>query len=207
MSLVSGRRPAMAAAGILLAPKEAPAARRLRLLLIVIIAAAILHILATFAAPLTASRQPYDVLRRLAPAHTFTLLPPVTAKSQPLPYLGPEFRYAICPFDASSGFVAITVKLAGEGWSLSLYSPQGDNIYTAVGQGAATDIALKLTPASDRFLGLTPEAQGRIAEAQTALPIQARRGIAVLRAPDRGQAFASETEAALRRATCGLTPF
>ncbi|MBX9924977.1 MAG: hypothetical protein K2Y05_01340 [Hyphomicrobiaceae bacterium] len=185
-----------------------PVNRRGRLLLIVVLSTAIVHILATFAAPAMSSRSPYEVLRRTAPAHSFTLLPPVTSKSQPLPFLGPDFRYAVCPFDTSRGTIAVTAKLAGQGWSISLYSPEGDNVYTAMGQdGSQADIALKLVPTGDRFLGLSPEAQGRITETQTALTLPARRGLAVLRAPDRGIAFANETEAILRRASCVLTPF
>ncbi len=185
-----------------------PVTRRMRLLLLIVLSAAIVHILATFAAPALSSRSPYEVLRRTAPAHAFTLLPPVTSKAQPLPFLGPDFRYAVCPFDTSRGAVAVTAKLAGQGWSISLYTPEGDNIYTAMGQdGPHADIALKLVPTGDRFLGLTPEAEGRVSEIQTALTMPARRGLAVLRAPDRGLAFANQTEATLLRATCVLTPF
>jgi len=188
----------------------APITRRLRLLLVIVLAAAIVHILATYAAPMMSGRSPYSVLRKVAANgdHAFSVLPAVTAKSQPLPFLGPDFRYAVCPFNTGQGVVNVTAKLGGQGWSLSLYTPQGDNFYTAVGQdGPQTEIALQLTPITDRFLGLTPEAQGRAAEVQNILVIPARLGIAVLRAPDRGIAFANETEAMLRRATCVVTPF
>lgn len=185
-----------------------PLTRRLRLILIVLISAALVHILATYAAPMMTRATPYEVLSRSAPLHTFTLLPPVTAKSQPLPFLGPDARYAICVFDTGRGPVAMTARLPAKGWSLSLYTPQGDNFYTAVGQeGPQADISLKLTPTSDRFLGLTPEAMGRTSEIQAALSIPAGRGLAVIRAPDRGLAFIRETEAILKRASCVSNPF
>jgi uncharacterized membrane protein len=182
--------------------------RRIRLLLIVLISAAIVHILATFTAPMMAGSTPYVRLAQTAPLHAFTVLPPVTPQSQPLPFLGPDARYAVCRYDTGRGAVAINARLPAKGWSLSLYSPEGDNTYTTLGQdGQQAVVALLLTPAADRFLGLTPEANGRVSDAQSALSLPGGRGLAVIRAPDRGLAYRRETEAILAKATCTSKPF
>jgi uncharacterized membrane protein len=181
---------------------------RLRLLLVALITAAILHILATLAAPRLAGSTPYARLSAIAPLHVFQVLAPVTPKAQPLPFLAPDVRYAICRYDTSKGPVAIDVRLLGRGWTLSLYTPEGDNFYTALGQdGQVSDIALQLTPVADRFLGLTPEARGRVSEAATSLSIATGKGMVVVRAPDRGIAYRAETESLLKRAACTSRPF
>jgi uncharacterized membrane protein len=185
--------------------------RRVQLGLIILIGAGILHIVATLAAPMMTASTPYARLAAVAPLHTFVVLPPVTPQSQPLPFLGPDARYGLCRYDTSNGPIDIVAQLLGKGWSLSLYTRQGDNTYTAVGQdGQSTVLRLQLTPVTERFLGLTPEARGQISETRTneaPLSLPATSGIAILRAPDRGIAYRRETEAAMRRASCAARPF
>lgn len=181
---------------------------RLRVLLAACLAAAILHIVATLAAPRLAGGTPFVKLSPIAPLHKFAVLPPVTPQSQPLAFMAPDVRYAICRYDTAKGPVSVNVRLPGRGWSVNLYTPEGDNFYTALGQdGQPSDIALQLTPVADRFLGLTPEARGKIAEATSTLNIATGKGMVVLRAPDRGIAYRTETEALLKRATCTAHPF
>jgi uncharacterized membrane protein len=181
---------------------------RLRVLIAACLAAAILHILATLAAPRMAGSTPFARLSPIAPLHRFEVLAPVTPQTQPLPFMAPDVRYAICRYDTAKGPVNVSVRLPGRGWSLNLYTPEGDNFYTSVGQdGQTSDIALQLTPVADRFLGLTPEARGKIAEATSTLSVATGRGMVVVRAPDQGLAYRTETEAVLKRATCSAQPF
>jgi uncharacterized membrane protein len=182
--------------------------KRLRVVCLALITAAIVHIVATFAAPQLSGATPFARLTPLSPLHQFTVLPPLSPTNQPLAFLSSDMRYAMCRYDTAKGPVALTASLPGRGWMLSLYSPDGDNFYTVVGQDAQpTEIALLLTPSADRFLGLTPEARGKSTEGTSTLSLTTGRGIAVLRAPDRGYAFASQAEAALKRATCTSRPF
>ena len=181
---------------------------RLRLIVIATIIAAIVHIVATLAAPRLAGSTPMARLRPLVPLHKFEVLPPITAQSQPLPFMAPDVRYAMCRFDTAKGPVSVNARLPGRGWTLSLYTPEGDNFYTAVGQdGQLNDIALQLTPEADRFLGLTPEARGKVSEATSTLSLTTGSGLAVLRAPDMGLAYKAQTEATLKTATCVAHPF
>jgi uncharacterized membrane protein len=181
---------------------------RLRIILAACLTAAILHIVATLAAPRLVGSTPFAKLSPIAPLHKFEVLPPVSPQSQPLMFMSPDVRYAICRYDTSKGPVNVSVRLPGRGWSLNVYTPEGDNFYTALGQeGQTSDIALQLTPIADRFLGLTPEARGKVAEATSTLSLATGRGMVIVRAPDQGLAYRAETEAVLKRATCAAQPF
>lgn len=176
-----------------------------RLVIAAVFAIAILHVCTTFAAPKMA---PSSAYQRLAPAlkpNTMVVLPAVTPDSQPLPFMAPDMRIALCRFDTGRGKVALTAALPGPGWSLTLYDPDGLATYTAVGRPERrTDISLLLVPDDDRFFGLSPEAQGLRSPRQTQLQVQARKGIAILRAPDAGISYRARSEVELRRAGCRL---
>lgn len=175
----------------------------LRLLLAALFAMAILHVATTFAAPSMATGSAWD---RLSPAlrpNTMVVLPPVTPDTQPLPYMSADARVAMCLFDTRQGQVVLTATLPAPGWTLTLYDTKGGAVYAAAGRpDRATPISLLLVPDDDRFMGLSPEAQGLRSPRQTQLRVQARRGIAVLRAPDAGFAYRARTEAELATASC-----
>lgn len=181
---------------------------RARVLLIAVLLAAILHIVATLIAPNIAGGTPFAKLRPVAPLHKFLVLPPVSPQNQPLAFMAPDVRYAMCRYNTAQGPVSVSAHLPGRGWALALYTPEGDNFYTALGQdGQQSDISLQLTPVADRFLGLTPEARGKASEATATLDIATGTGLIVVRAPDLGLAYRADTEATLQRATCTPHPF
>ena len=181
---------------------------RAHVLLIAVLLAAILHIVATLIAPNIAGGTPFAKLSPVAPLHKFLVLPPVSPQSQPLAFMAPDVRYAMCRYNTAQGPVSVSVRLPGRGWALALYTPEGDNFYTALGQdGQQSDISLQLTPVADRFLGLTPEARGKASEATATLDIATGTGLIVVRAPDLGLAYRADTEATLQRATCTPHPF
>lgn len=166
-------------------------------------AASILHIMATLAAPQIVAVSPFERLARKLPVNTMQILPPVTANTQPLPFMAPDSRYAMCRFDSTSGQVQIAAVLPAPGWTLSLHSKEGDNFYTAVAQpGRSTEVSLVLIPTDERFTGLTPEATGKQGQESRSLTLVAPEGIAIVRAPDMGHAFRSLNEAELARARC-----
>jgi uncharacterized membrane protein len=178
-----------------------------RLVLAALFAVVALHICATFAAPRLSLATPYDRLVASLPANAMRVLPPVTPSAQPLPFLAPDARMAVCRFDTSKGSIALTAGLPAPGWTLSLYNLDGENFYTAVGEpGRRVNISLLLIPEQERFQGLTPEARGERSIPQSQLRVPASRGLAMLRATDAGLAFRARTEAELKRTTCGLAP-
>ncbi len=181
---------------------------RLRVLLLAGILAAILHIVATLAAPRLTGTTPFARLTPVVPLHKLIVMDVITPANQPLAFMAPDVRYAMCRYDTGKGPVTVSARLPGRGWALALYTPAGDNFYTSLGQdGQSTDIVLQLTPVADRFLGLTPEARGLATDAVTSLDIATDKGLIVVRAPDRGLAYRAETEAILKRAACVAHPF
>ncbi|MCU0605627.1 MAG: hypothetical protein MUC33_23545 [Desulfobacterales bacterium] len=175
----------------------------LRLVMAALFAIAILHVITALTAPSMALSSAWDRLAPALKANTMIVLPAVTPDAQPLPFMAPDFKHAVCMFDTRNGQVALSALLPSPGWNLTLYDPKGTAIYSATGRpGQATPVSLLLVPDDDRFMGLTPEAQGLRSPRQTELRIQARKGLAILRAPDLGFAYRARTDAELARANC-----
>ncbi|MDO9384240.1 MAG: hypothetical protein Q7T86_15415 [Hyphomicrobiaceae bacterium] len=176
-----------------------------RVLALALFAVLILHILATLAAPRLAPSTAYSRLADLLPLNSMQLLPPIAPGAQPLPFMGPDSRYAMCRFDSTKGPVQISAVLPGAGWSLSLFTDKGDSLYTSVAQpGRRTEISLVLVTSDEKFAGLTPEAAGQSVTEDRSLSLPAKRGIAILRAPDQGLAYKALNEAELKRSLCGV---
>jgi len=175
----------------------------LRLAGAAMVAVGILHICATLAAPHMIQSSAYTRLSPLLPLNKMLVLPKLTPESQPLPFLTADVRYAMCRYDTANGGVRITARLPRRGWSLALHTPEGDNIYSALGQeDRPTTINLHLIPAGTRFSGLTPEALGVASRDSQVQVIATRRGIAVIRAPDRGTAYEQTNEIELNSSSC-----
>lgn len=173
----------------------------LRLAFAALVAIGILHICVTLAAPSLSTTSAFQRLRPLLPANTMRVLPPLGPEMQPLPFMTPDVRYAMCRVDTSGGPVSVNVVLADRGWTMGLYSAEGENLYAATGQlGRVTEIALQLIRSDERFAGLTPEARGLAV--QGPLTVAVREGVLVVRAPDQGIAYSVRTENELSRTTC-----
>lgn len=163
-----------------------------------------LHIIAVFTEPYVSGSDAYDRLKGKLPLNKMIVLPPVSDENQPLPFMAPDARYAMCRYTTENGPVAVNAVLRGPGWLLTAFDDTGISLNTTV---AATDrlqtvVALRLMPSDDRFMGLSPQSRGLSTKETTALPVGAQRGMIVVRAPDQGSAFAELQEAALLQASC-----
>ncbi|MBU2582631.1 MAG: hypothetical protein KJ622_13020 [Alphaproteobacteria bacterium] len=175
----------------------------LRLVLAALAAMGILHICATLAAPYLMGRSAFERLSPMLPVNSLVVLPAVTPENQPLPFLTPDVRYAMCRYDTAQTPVSVSVELPGKGWSLALHTPKGDNVYAATGEDErVTSLRLRILPTTERFMGLTPEALGVADTSERPQVVRSDRGIIVLRAPDRGRAYIPLTEAALSQFKC-----
>lgn len=166
-------------------------------------AAAILHILATLATPHLIPTSGFGRLAGDLPENTMQILPAVAPDTQPLPFFAPDARYAICRFDTRGGAVSLSAVLPEPGWVLALFSPAGDNFFTSVAApDRRADVSILLVPGDDTWR-LGAQQQPGIAVTQTAtLTIPANEGIALIRAPDRGEAYRARAMAELKRAQC-----
>ena len=100
----------------------------------------------------------------------------------------------------------MTATLPDPGWSLAIYSTQGDNFYAVAAAGLRQpEVTLVLEPSRATLLNLFG-----IGTAPNFDPsrIQApeSRGLIALRAPRQGQAFDERTAAVLSRARCTSGP-
>ena len=179
-----------------------------RYLLLMPVAAAIVHICATFIAMSDTRGSAYKRLAASLPLNTMRLLPPIAAGQQPLPFLSPDARYAICRYSSRQGPVNVKALLPDLGWTLGIYNADGSTAYFAAGSAAhPTTVALTLLPGDDRFLGLSPQALGKPAGANPQVAITAKDGLIVVRAPDRGAATRASEEAIVAKATCSAQAF
>lgn len=165
-----------------------------------VFASGILHILATLATPMLTPTSAYGRLAGDLPENTMELLPDITPDTQPLPFMSSDARYAMCRFDTTDGAVSITAVLPDPGWVLALYSPAGDNFFTSVaGPGRRPEVSLLIVPGETAW---RPAVQPDANLEGTALTVHANEGLAVLRAPDRGEAYSTRALAQLKRAKC-----
>ena len=173
------------------------------------VAAGILHICATFAAPYLTGASAYSRLAPALPINKMQVLHPITPGKEPIPFLSPDARYAMCRFDTSQGPVDVKATLPPDaGWTVTVHSPQGDNLYAAASTpGRVTPILLVLVPSNDRFLGVTPEALGISRGTQPPLAVSATQGIVVVRGPDNGFAYRPRALAGLKEARCSGRTF
>jgi uncharacterized membrane protein len=173
------------------------------------VAAGILHICATLAAPYLTAASAYSRLAPGLPVNRMQLVNVAAPGAEPLPFMSPDARYAMCSFDTSGGPVTVASTLPPDlGWSLSVVTPQGDNIYaTASVPSRPTPVSIVLVPSEEAFLGVTPEARGIARDVQPPTPFSATRGIVVVRGPDKGFSYERHVEAVLKDARCTARSF
>lgn len=171
-------------------------------ILTALLAGGIIHIATTFAITSLGTGSAFRQLRGALPANEMVVLPPQTPGAQLLPFLMPDMLYAICRFDLSAGAVEVNAVLPEVGWSLALYTRQGDNFYATPGQSQRpVRAAFMLAPTTDRLVNLTPGARkADVDMSQVTSPDS--EGLIVVRAPLKGVAFEGTAKADLKRAAC-----
>lgn len=171
--------------------------------LLALVTGGIIHIVATLAVPHFARASAFHLLADAMPVNRMKLLGVADATAQPLPYLGPDERLAVCRYDASDGPVSLTFSLPDKGWTLGLYTSSGDNFYVLPAQEARADaLSLKLIPPGERTFSLLTLGGKSTQTSISQVELPTMSGFALIRAPVRGRSFAAEVEAVLRRASC-----
>ncbi|MCZ7595245.1 MAG: hypothetical protein M5U16_10265 [Hyphomicrobium sp.] len=180
-----------------------------QLILAAPVAAGILHICATLAAPHLTAASAYSRLAPGLPVNRMQVLNVAAPGAEPLPFMSPDARYAMCRFDTSGGPVTVSSTLPpDQGWTLTVVTPQGDNIYaTASVPSRPTPVSLVLVPSEEAFLGVTPESRGIARDVQPPTAVSATKGIVVVRGPDKGFSYQRQVEAVLKDAHCTARSF
>lgn len=173
-----------------------------RLIVIFFMVAAIVHIITTFMAVNDQRGAAYARLARALPLNQMSVLDPITPERQLLPFLAPDARYALCPFETSAAPMRVKAVLPDVGWTIGIYKSDGTSVYFAAAAAEReTVINLAIIPTDDRFLGLSPQSLGRESE-PTQLTVAAPKGLVVVRGPDRGPPYESEIRTTLAKASC-----
>lgn len=158
----------------------------------------IIHICATFAAPVVGTGNAFQQLRAVLPLNQMVVLPAPASGKQILPYLQPDMLYAMCRYELTGGPVSVTAAVSGRGWVLSLHTPAGDNFYVLPGQQLRRDdVSFLLVPSGD-----PAHVQRRASAADTQVASPSPEGLIVVRAPITGLAWLADTDAILRRSSC-----
>lgn len=178
----------------------------LHVLAVALVTAGIVHITSTLAIPFMSASTGYERLATGIPLNTMRVLPLAAPGSELLPFNDPEQQLAVCPFDLSAGPLTVAAVLPDSGWSLSIYSPLGDNYYAiAAASLRQPDVTLVIEPSKMTLLNLFGIGTAPNFDAsRVAAPDS--RGIVVIRAPRKGQAFEPSTAAILARARCRTGP-
>ncbi|MFV0296387.1 MAG: hypothetical protein ACK5JT_09750 [Hyphomicrobiaceae bacterium] len=179
---------------------------RLYVIALGLVSAGIIHLVVTLVLPHMAKANAFQLLMARIPLNTMEVMPPAGPRSQPIPYIGPDVRLAICHYDVSEHPLALVLTLPDQGWSLGLYTESGDNFYVLPAQPRRLkDIKLTLSPRGERTLSFLSLGRRVTNQSISNIEVPQPRGFAVIRAPLRGRAFAEETDTALRRASCTTT--
>ncbi|MGH1418201.1 MAG: DUF1254 domain-containing protein [Hyphomicrobiaceae bacterium] len=178
-----------------------------RVVIMALFCVGIIHITATLSAAQYGDHPGFKTLTENLPVNQIVVLPPVTPDQQPLAYMAPDTRYAVCRYDTTDGPVEVEVLLPDDTWTVALHTPKGENIFAASGQGnGAETLKIKLVPSPDRFTGLTPEARGTSQENPAELSVVTKRGVAIVRGPIKGLSYVRMIEENLRNVSCQIAP-
>lgn len=164
----------------------------------------IVHIIATLVVPHFATASAFQRFAAALPVNRMHVLAPAKPGQQPLPFVSPDERLAVCHFTVAGGPIEIAAELPDRGWTLGLYTPHGDNFFLLPAHDMRrTQVKLQLVPPSDRVLGFLNLFSRTPLPSPTEITAPVTEGMLVVRAPLRGRAYAHEIEAVLRQVHCG----
>lgn len=176
----------------------------LRIVLLALVSGGLIHIVVTLMMPRFATANGVQRLSNDLPTNKLVLLPAGAAATQNVPFVSSSQRLAVCRYDVSEGPVEVTAVLPDRGWSLGLYTLEGDNFHVLTSQGGrqAQQVTFRLVAAAERSFGVFQLARAPVDRNASQVTVPQPRGLLVIRAPLMGRAYAGETEALLARASC-----
>ena len=167
-----------------------------------VLAGLLLHIGAVLALAHFAPNRALAALAKLGTVNKMEVLDPVTQDHQPLPFLSPTERYAVCRFDVRKGSVSVNLPLGGDDWVVAVYGARGANVFALSGADLERrEVELVLTAREAGSAG-SPLPIVRDGSTATLVPVTDRTGLVLISAPAARPAYAGATERMLRDATC-----
>lgn len=171
-----------------------------------LVAGGVVHIVAVLAVPYLARTSAFRRIEAGLPVNEMRVVEAATPAAQAFAFMPPDTRYAFCRFDISDGAVVVSAELPERGWSLTLYSDQGDGFYSVVAaEQRPTTAGFTIQPAPEPMYGFIPATRSVAVEASTVMSPH-RKGLVVVRAPIRSPTYAASVAAALAKASCQHRP-
>ncbi len=161
----------------------------------------IVHIVTIFALPAVASSSAWERISALTEPNQLYVYLGAAQGPAPLPLMAPDIRYAICRYDVSNGPVQISTQFLDGTWSIALYTQRSANFYTITGLDLKRrDLTMILNRAQDGGI-TTPVSEGAKTSTVT-VAVPQPRGLMMLRAPVRSDAYELQTHAVLKGSVC-----
>jgi len=163
---------------------------------------AIIHLITILSLPYLSEHKAWDRIGQLYRPNAMTILPPITPDAQPLPFMAPDIRYAICRYNIKDHPVRVHANLLSELWSVAIFNRRGENLYTVSGNNLRSrDVDIKISLKADDILnlGFRPNA---VVEQGIPVKVRDAEGIVMVRAPLLSDAYAEQAKTNLASATC-----
>ena len=168
----------------------------------IVLLAAFIHIVAVLSLPYLAPQNAWARVNALSEANRMVVLPAASPSHQSLPLMAPDVRYGICRFNLENGPVRLSTPILDGLWSISFYTPRGENFYAITGRELKR-ARIEIIISTKNEVGVKAGAN-LLDEFEDLIVVDSpvREGIAVIRAPLHGPSYVSQTVAALKRGVC-----
>jgi len=166
---------------------------------------ATIHLITILTLPYLSEHKAWDRISAKYPINTMAVLPPITPDSQPLPFMAPDIRYALCRYNIKDRPIKVHANLLNEMWSVAIFNRQGDNVYTLSGENLRSsnvDIKISLIENDALNLGIRPNTA-----IDPGIPVKVSnaQGLIMVRAPIISEAYTEQALTQLGAANCQLS--
>ena len=163
---------------------------------------AVIHITTILALPIISEHKAWDRIGKNFKPNEMVLLPPVTPESQPLPFMAPDIRYAVCRFNIKQHPLRVQAHLLNELWSVAIFNQKGENVYTLSGSGLKSrNVEINISLAENDIPSLGVLANAPLGQG-IPLKLDDAEGLVMVRAPVVSEVYAEEALTHLAFATC-----
>ena len=171
-------------------------------ILTIVFLATFIHIVAVLSLPYLAPKNAWARVTALTDENQMIVLPAASSSHQSLPLMAPDVRYGVCRFNLDSGPVRLSTQILDDLWSITFYTPGGENFYAITGRELKRS-QIEIIISTQNEVGVKAGAS-LLDEIEDLVVVDSpvREGIALIRAPLLGPSYSAQTEAALRRGSC-----
>ena len=163
---------------------------------------AIIHLITILAMPLLSEHKAWDRIADNYQLNTMTILPRITPDIQPLPFMAPDIRYAICKYNVKNRPLLVHANLLNELWSIAIFNRRGENVYTLSGNDLKSrDVEIKISLAANDILKLGFRAND-LYDQGIPVKVMESEGLVMVRASVLSDAYVQQANINLGLAKC-----